>query len=268
MSNPGGNFGPTTMAMGEENAQQTPPQNNPGAITRAVGEDMQGGVPSNPGGMQKMTMAIPESGQQPPMVGGINDPRNIQFQGKLPVRPDGSMVNMMTTMSPENGQLPSIPVAPGGGVMTRALGEQGNPPLPGGGQIMTMASPESGQQPPMQQPPMQRPPMFGGFNPFGGFGGYGGFGGGFGGGGFGNSFGGYGGGFNPFGGFGGMGGGYGSPFMGFGSYGGFNPFGGFGNMGGFGGGFGQQRQPINFGGGFGQQQQMAPNLTQQRFTGY
>ena len=35
-----------------------------------------------------------------------------------------------------------------------------------------------------------------------------------------------------------------------------------------GGGFGQQRQPMNFGGGFGNQQQMAPNLTQQRFSGY
>ena len=104
MSNPGGNFGPTTMAMGEENAQQTPPQNNPGAITRAVGEDMQGGVPSNPGGMQKMTMAIPENGQ-----------------------PQGQYT----------------------GAITRALGEEGNPPMPGGGQIMTTASPEGGQQLPM-----------------------------------------------------------------------------------------------------------------------
>ena len=306
MSNPGGNFGPTTMAMGEENTQQN--------------------LPPLPGGSNMMTMAVPENGQP-------QDPRDMFGQGKLPVRPDGSMVNTMTDAIPENGQ----PQGQYTGAITRALGEEGNPPMPGGGQIMTTASPEggqqpgfdnsnisgpttlmegeeSGQQPPMavtaalgetnqqpgmnnsglrrfmtemegennnqqppmpggntmtranhenaQQPPMQRPPMFGGFNPFGGFGGYGGFGGGFG-----NPFGGFGGGFSPFGGMGG----YGSPFMGFGSYGGFggfNPFGGFGNMGGFGGGFGQQRQPMNFGGGFGNQQQMAPNLTQQRFSGY
>ena len=118
MSNPGGNFGPTTMAMGEENAQQTPPQsgNNNIVTTMAVGEESGQQQPGLPGGSNMMTMATPENGQP-------QDPRDIFRPGNRPeaIRPgfDNNNISGPTTLmvGEESGQQPG---SPGGNqMMTR-----------------------------------------------------------------------------------------------------------------------------------------------------